>query len=193
MFKYGRELLYAGVMNVLQEGVFLSIFNLFHSSYILSGFAIFIAEYFPFLLMAIALLYELFVRKDGETLRSLLRIYFPPFLTMLTTETSKLFFIHPRPFIVLHIIPLIHVSDPYGSFPSSHAAFFAALAMTMYSCNHKLGKWFFFGALIVGLGRVAVGVHWPLDVVSGFLIGSVLGYAYEKLISILYKSNNQVC
>ncbi len=72
---------------------------------------------------------------------------------------------------------------PDRSFPSGHTqtAFSAA---TYLSCMYPAGAPLFFGlAATVGLSRIAVGVHYPLDVLSGALFGMVfswLGYRYNK-------------
>lgn len=75
-----------------------------------------------------------------------------------------------------------------SSFVSSHAAnHFAMAAFFYYSLNNLFGKWallFFLWALSICFAQVYVGVHYPLDVLSGALIGFVLGYlsarAYNK-------------
>lgn len=70
----------------------------------------------------------------------------------------------------------IHLIGPAlrrSSFPSGHSVsagvFFGVL---VYYGGHPLPRvlWVVM-ALLVGLSRVAVGVHWPLDVVFGLLIG----------------------
>ncbi len=62
-----------------------------------------------------------------------------------------------------------------GSFPSSHAAnMFGAAAVLSLGAG---GFWrlFFVPALLVGLSRIYVGVHYPTDVVGGAVLGIVLG------------------
>lgn len=70
---------------------------------------------------------------------------------------------------------IYRITDPH-SFPSGHAARSAALAMM----GVVLGPTWFGIALViwapwVGLSRVALGVHYLLDVLFGWLVGGVMG------------------
>ncbi len=61
------------------------------------------------------------------------------------------------------------------SFPSSHAFNSAAFAF-FYSVILPKRKWYFFTlTLLIGFTRVYVGVHYPLDVISGWIIGGGFG------------------
>jgi undecaprenyl-diphosphatase len=40
-------------------------------------------------------------------------------------------------------------------------------------------------AAVVSYSRIYVGVHYPLDVVTGMLIGALLGYIFYRLHSFL--------
>ena len=58
-----------------------------------------------------------------------------------------------------------------ASFPGDHAAMLAALAAALFFWNRQLG-WLMTGAaLVMCLCRVAVGFHYPLDVMAGAFIG----------------------
>jgi len=81
----------------------------------------------------------------------------------------------PRPFIDFDITPLIHVSTASKSFPSDHAAIAFFLAYLLWQHNKKWW-WAFLLAAAVSLGRVMVGVHYPLDAVAGALVGMAFGY-----------------
>ena len=60
------------------------------------------------------------------------------------------------------------------AFPSGHATFFAALAMYIFFLNKKAGYVFMISALLVGLARIAAGVHFPVDILGGFVLGSTI-------------------
>jgi len=67
-----------------------------------------------------------------------------------------------------------------SGFVSSHACnHFAMAAFFYFTISRFMGKWallFFAWAFIICFAQVYVGVHFPLDVISGGLIGFVFGY-----------------
>lgn len=82
----------------------------------------------------------------------------------------------PRPFLVLENVTLLLPYGSYDSFPSGHATLFSALATALYFYNHRVGAWFAFGALVIGIARIAVGIHYPIDVVVGYGLGIVISF-----------------
>ena len=72
----------------------------------------------------------------------------------------------------------------YGYF-SAHAASSAALTMflgfAMRPHYPKLLYFLIFWALMVAYSRIYVGVHYPLDILTGFLIGGGFGFLFYKL------------
>ena len=71
------------------------------------------------------------------------------------------------------------------SFTSSHAANHTALAFYIAILLGGSKKWWgwllFLWALSIGLSQIYVGVHYPLDVLAGTLLGSGIGYSMAKL------------
>ena len=78
----------------------------------------------------------------------------------------------PRPFAALaDVQPLISVEHLANSFPSGHATLAFALAFMVFKKDRDWGLAFLILALLIGLGRVFVGVHYPLDIVGGAMMG----------------------
>ena len=50
--------------------------------------------------------------------------------------------------------------------------------------NKKLGKWSLGMALLIGLGRIFVGIHWPLDIIAGAAIGLGSAFLIRKILPI---------
>lgn len=69
------------------------------------------------------------------------------------------------------------------SFPSNHAANTAAFAATItFAAGIKLGWPLVIASLLVGYSRVYCGVHYPFDVLMGWLIGTFFGWFMVKVI-----------
>lgn len=83
----------------------------------------------------------------------------------------------PRPFVTEAIVPLVeHAAS--ASFPSGHATFLAALAVYFLLVGGRAEKaigWFLFAlAVLTGVGRVAAGLHWPTDILAGWVVGALI-------------------
>lgn len=77
-----------------------------------------------------------------------------------------------------HVIQSVHllVDCSQGlSFPSSHAANSFSLATFLASTYPRTTWYVFTFAAIVSYSRVAVGVHYPLDVLAGAMVGVFSG------------------
>lgn len=59
--------------------------------------------------------------------------------------------------------------DP--SFPSDHASATFGIAFAVLCFDRLAGSIFVVAALVIGVGRVFVGVHYPMDVVAGCFVG----------------------
>jgi undecaprenyl-diphosphatase len=67
------------------------------------------------------------------------------------------------------------------SFPSNHAMNMFALAAFLGSLYPRAAIPLFLFAAIVGYSRPYVGVHFPLDVLGGALLGALIGWAGARL------------
>jgi|SRR5436190_2543276 len=67
-----------------------------------------------------------------------------------------------------------------SSFTSSHAANHFAMAMFFYaSLKNHIGKWaplFFIWAAAICYAQMYVGVHYPIDIICGAIVGLLIGY-----------------
>ncbi|MBP1449291.1 MAG: phosphatase PAP2 family protein [Thermoproteus sp.] len=84
---------------------------------------------------------------------------------------KHLFFL-PRPFAALGVTPLVPERASESSYPSGHALIVAAGALSAASLPWYIALPLWAEALLVSYGRIYVGVHWPLDVVAGWLLAA---------------------
>ncbi|MEK7106302.1 MAG: phosphatase PAP2 family protein, partial [Patescibacteria group bacterium] len=86
----------------------------------------------------------------------------------------------PRPFLALPQVQALFPESGYA-FPSGHATFFSAMAFTIFFRNKKAGYVFILFALLIGLTRIIAGVHFPIDILGGFILGSAIAYFFKNI------------
>ncbi len=94
----------------------------------------------------------------------------------------------PRPFILLEgVRQLVSKSPLSKSFPSDHATLAFALAASLYfSGEKKWGTAMFVLAAAVALGRVFTGIHFPLDIAAGALLGILSAFMVNNTWKKIY-------
>lgn len=91
-----------------------------------------------------------------------------------------------RPTHNLLIGDLVHLVNDYKGgqhgFVSGHTSNSFALATFMFLLFDKAKpyRWLFFWAFIVGYSRIYLGVHYPLDVIGGAMLGIFTGVVFAK-------------
>ncbi len=111
-------------------------------------------------------------------------ILFSALLAWACADVIKDIFSSPRPFLVLDSVNLLFKHGGYDSFPSGHTTFFVASAVMFIFYIRRLGLFLLILALVTGTARIAAGIHWPIDIVGGFLLGGgfalLVQYSYLK-------------
>ena len=80
-----------------------------------------------------------------------------------------------------------------SSFTSSHACNHFALATFIYITLHKTSRWWvaiFAWAFSIAYSQVYVGVHYPMDIFCGALIGSLIGDGTSRIFHHQFGSLN---
>lgn len=170
---------------MIEQKLFLWIHALTGASQILDFFGIFFAEYLGYFLILASIL--LIWSLNGWQKR----MHYFSFLAValilsrgIFTELIRFFYYRPRPFLVFNFAPLIAEAEK-TAFPSGHAAFYFALALTVFLINRKWGWYFIAAASLMGLSRVFIGVHWPLDIIGGALVAGISVYIADLLFKPL--------
>jgi undecaprenyl-diphosphatase len=87
----------------------------------------------------------------------------------------------PRPYLSHHIShPWSSSTD--ASFPSDHATVSFAIAFAVLAFDPVVGALFLVIALIIGVGRLFIGAHYPSDVAAGLVIGLIAAGVVVRLL-----------
>jgi len=151
--------------------------NLTGQSHFFDAIAVFFSSYLQYFLVAAFLLFLVFSKRSRK---EKIIIFSAVGLSVILArgilvEIIRFFYHHPRPFIT-HSINQLIFADGY-SFPSGHAAFFFAFAAAVYFYNKKLGLWFLGASIFMSLARVVAGVHYPLDILGGAIVGILVAFS----------------
>ena len=152
----------------------------------LDNLAIILAKLTPYFFITI-LFYLWFSNKKNEALFA----GYSATLGVLINILIGLFYFHPRPFDVNLGITLIkHSSD--SSFPSDHTTFTLSIALMLLSFNSakKLSLFLVILALLCGVSRIYVGIHWPFDIVGAVIVSFVSVISINKFKEKLFILNN---
>jgi len=175
-------------MNSLDSNIFNFLYSFTNRSEILDLFLVFTAKVLPWLL-AFWIIYTIFRKKEWGNDRPVWKNRFQylslGFMAVILSRgvvanIINSVFQSPRPFNFLGIEPLIaHAAN--GSFPSGHMSILIPLVMLLFMVSKKAAWWSLILTLIVGIARVTVGVHWPIDILGGIGVGVLSFFAVKVL------------
>jgi len=175
----------------MNNTIFFFFYNLAHQSQIFDETVVFIAVYFPYIVAMLAGLFllfhhevlqaenpfQVFLQKKKE----ILLVFFSGGLAWVLAAILK-FFIHtPRPFSLFPQVQALFSETTSFAFPSGHATFFFALAVSIFFYHKKVGYLFMFFALLIGIARIVAGVHFPIDILGGFILGALVAYFIKNV------------
>lgn len=97
----------------------------------------------------------------------------------------QVFLVKDRPDVVLDLLYqkredlILYDYLPEASFPSDHATMSMAIAVAtlLYGLRYKKKGYVYFSIFlfvisgIMGYARISIGIHWPTDVVGGYVVG----------------------
>jgi undecaprenyl-diphosphatase len=99
---------------------------------------------------------------------------------------------HRPPLLFARLHPLVRV-PPHGSFPSGHTttAFACALVLAWFVKRRAVRIALYVLAAAIAFSRLYVGVHFPLDVLGGAVLGTLYGLAVLGLVHRLEHARDE--
>ena len=134
--------------------------------------AIVFAKYLYIVIIVLAIIYGLLQPRPVQKKMLIVAIISLP-LILIFAKIASHFFYDPRPFVSLHIKPLIpHAPD--NGFPSDHTLISAAFASVLFVFNKKWGVIAGVLAILVGISRIYAQIHSPIDILGSVIISIVV-------------------
>ena len=96
------------------------------------------------------------------------------------TAVLKILIARPRPFIAFTNVILLGPMEKSYSFPSNHAVT-AFMAASLLISRFRMRALFYSLAVLAGLSRIYIGVHYPSDIIGGAIIGLIIGLFLVKI------------
>jgi len=169
----------------MNNQIFYFFYNFAHKSNFFDNVIVLFGVYFPYAVIILAGLFLLFhhevFRAESpfqvflQKKKEILLVFFTGISAWMLAYVFKFFIFLPRPFEALNGVVSVFPETGH-TFPSGHASFFMALAFSIFFLHKKAGYVFMIFALIIGLARIVAGVHFPADILGGFILGAVVSY-----------------
>jgi membrane-associated phospholipid phosphatase len=92
-------------------------------------------------------------------------------VALLANQAISYLWERPRPFTHAALTHVLGTRTTDPSFPSDHTAAAFAIAFAVFTFSRRAGAVFLAVATLIGLSRIALGMHYPSDVLAGLLVG----------------------
>ncbi|MFQ5428330.1 MAG: phosphatase PAP2 family protein [Thermodesulfobacteriota bacterium] len=147
------------------------------SSSVLDAVMPFITDKSHFIALGLIGVILILIKGKKAHKRTLILLAITVIISDFAAANLKELFGRVRPCHALEGVNLLVGCGGSYSFPSGHATNIFA-AMVMLSLRHtKFMPFFLFAAAAVAYSRVYVGVHYPLDIIGGAILGTLVAFA----------------
>ncbi|MDD3663504.1 MAG: phosphatase PAP2 family protein [Candidatus Pacebacteria bacterium] len=175
----------------MNDLLFFIFYSLANQSVFLDWLIIFSADQFG-VFMGLMAIFFLFFYTDGffdckkpflqfkNKVKEIFFVLFPGFFAWVVVSILKYFISSPRPFLYFKDVSPLFLHGGFDSFPSGHAAFFSALAVSFLFKHKRMGVIYIFVALIISLARIASGIHFPIDILVGWGVGITISLIFNN-------------
>ncbi len=141
---------------------------------------IFFAEYTVYCLMLVLLFYWL--TRSTKNKLMVVSAVFAFFIAEVTGKLLGLIYSHRQPFAVWSDVNKLIEKEVGNSFPSDHTIVFFSVCITIALFRKRF--WYLWAALalLLSISRIYVGVHYPVDILVGALLGIGAAILVYKII-----------
>ena len=141
--------------------------------------------------MALIVLITAIITKSKPLLKQFFTLAVVLILVAIVSQGLKALIFRERPFVTHpHIEKLSEAGS--SSFPSGHTleAFAVATALSLLFSRKKVVIPVFIWAILVAYSRMALGVHYPSDVLAGIILGTFIGWIVPWMFRRFIPSGN---
>ena len=189
----------------MNNQIFFTFYSLAHHSFFYDSLIVFFAQTFPKIVIVLSIVFlfyhhEVLPFKKSQNdkgiwdsfkilkqkWKEIVLVFFSGIFAWILSQILKMVFHTARPF---DVFPSVHalISETGFAFPSGHATFYMALGMAIFFNHKKTGYLYMFFAVLIGLTRIVAGVHFPIDILGGFILGAIIAYfvrvIYDKIFN----------
>lgn len=180
------------ISNGMNDTIFFQLYSLAHQSNFLDWLIVFCAESFGYIMILLAIAYLAF-HTDGvfdfrspflqfkNKVREMFYVFSAAATSWILASVVKSYIASPRPFMIFENVKPLFLHGGLDSFPSGHAMFFGGLATSLFFTHKRIGILYFIVALMVGLARVACGIHFPVDIFFGYVFGIIIAIIFRLI------------
>lgn len=164
----------------MNETIFRLINDLGRTYTWLDSIAVFFAKYMVYVLLLAVIIFWFSRQRENRimVISGICTIV----LAYLLGRFAGLFHHNLQPFAELQNVNQLVQHKINNSFPSDHTMTFFALCTIFWLFKKPMRYGWMALAVLVGMARIMVGVHYPLDVTVGALIGIVSAFLSFKII-----------
>ncbi len=172
--------------------LFYALHNLAGQSALGDAVIVFFAKYYLFVLAGImtGFIYkDYYISPRRKFLSGVSAVLLTVGASFVLAQIIYYFYHRARPFLALPIHHLLTESS--YSFPSSHTIVIFSMATAALAYSKRLAYFLYISGFIVGAARVMAGVHYPLDILGGIILGTLMGLVVQVLAkSVTRQTNN---
>lgn len=154
--------------------------NLANKNIILDNIMIMFSKYVPDLFMGILALVFIIgvVKNKGDYRKASVNAFVLTVINLIISYIIGSVYYVDRPFVHNKVNLLYtHVGD--ASLPSDHATGTMSIALVLEKYNKTIGIILTILSIIVGFSRIYVGHHYPMDVISAYIVVFVGNHIYN--------------